>query len=140
MPSGVATSTCVVRPRPPFATLGPMPWMPSRTLSSPCATPIWKPAHMPPLRSADYAPAPRAPHLAIDVLLKFLKDETIQICDNKKTSVGGTGQETITGKANVKEVGKGDGRTMAIQALDAIGGRRVAQRRDIVQQLQKLAN
>ena len=84
--------------------------------------------------------AAEVPPEVMAVLLEFLKDDTIQVFENKKTSVGGTGQETNSGKANVKEVGKGDGRTMAIQALGQIGQARIAQHRDVVQQLQLLAN
>ena len=76
----------------------------------------------------------------MDVLLEYLKDDKILIFDNKKTVVGGTGQETTVGKANVQEIGKGDGRVMAVQALTDIGAARVNERRDIVQQLQMLAN
>ena len=57
-----------------------------------------------------------------------------------QSSVGGTGQETNTGKANVKELGKGDGRVMAVQALTQVGAAKLRQRRDIIQQLQALAN
>ncbi len=86
------------------------------------------------LQGPEVAPA------AMNVLLEFLKDDTIQIFDNKKTSVGGTGQETSSGKANVMEVGKGDGRVMVTQALTQIGPARLGDRRDIVQQLRLLAN
>ena len=80
------------------------------------------------------------PPEVLSVLLEFLKDDTILIFENKKTSVGGTGQETNTGKANVKEVGKGDGRVMAVQALMQIGPGRVRARADVTTQLQALAN
>jgi HEAT repeat protein len=83
---------------------------------------------------------PEVPPEAMGVLLEFLKDDTIQIFDNKKSSVGGTGQETATGKANVKEIGKGDGRVMAIQALTQIGRARLKQSPDILRQLQALAD
>jgi HEAT repeat protein len=76
----------------------------------------------------------------MDVLLEYLKDDRIQVFDSTKTTVGGTGQETNSGKANVKEIGKGDGRVMAVQALTKIGPERLRQRPDIVQQLRTLSN
>jgi HEAT repeat protein len=84
--------------------------------------------------------AQEAPPQVLGVLLEFLKDETIKIFDNKKSSVGGTGQESATGKANVKELGKGDGRVMAVHALARVGAARVRQRPEIVQQLRVLAD
>src|SRR5262249_51072298 len=83
---------------------------------------------------------PEAPPQVLGVLLEFLKDETIKIFDNKKSSVGGAGQESTTGKANVKELGKGDGRVMAVHALSRIGAARVRQRPEIAQQLRVLAD
>ncbi len=80
------------------------------------------------------------PPVVMSVLLEFLKDEAIQVFEDKKSTVGGTGQETNSGKADVKEVGRGDGRVMAVQALGQVGPVRIAQHREIVQQLQALAN
>ncbi len=82
---------------------------------------------------------PKAPPKALDVLLEYLKDDTIQLFDNKKSSVGGTGQETNSGKADVKELARGDGRVMAVQALTQIGVRQLAARRDIIEQLEVLS-
>jgi HEAT repeat protein len=79
------------------------------------------------------------PRQVMDVLLEYLKDDTIQLFDAKKSSVGGTGQEANSGKADVKELGRGDGRVMAADALKWIGPRRLAERRDIIQQLEALA-
>jgi HEAT repeat protein len=76
----------------------------------------------------------------MNVLLEYLKDDRIQVFDSTKTTVGGTGQETNSGKANVKEIGKGDGRVMAVQALTEIGPERLRQRPDIIRQLQALAD
>jgi HEAT repeat protein len=81
----------------------------------------------------------QAPKEVLDALLDFLQDERVQIYVSTQATVQGAGQETATGKANVKEVGKGDGRTMATQALSEIGANRLRSRPDIVQQLQKLA-
>jgi hypothetical protein len=72
-------------------------------------------------------------------LLEFLQDPRVQIYVSTQASVQGAGQETGSGKANVKEVGKGDGRTMATQALAEIGAKRLGSRPDIVEQLRKLA-
>ncbi|MCI0639650.1 MAG: HEAT repeat domain-containing protein [Gemmataceae bacterium] len=82
----------------------------------------------------------QVPGPVMDVLLEFLKDDGIQIYVGRTSKVGGAGQEIPTGKANVEEVGKADGRIMAIQALTQIGAQRIMERRDIVQQLQALAN
>ena len=82
---------------------------------------------------------PEAPPQALNVLLEYLKDDTIQLFDNKKSSVGGTGQETNSGKADVKELVHGDGRVMAVQALTQIGPRPLAKRPDVIQQLEVLA-
>ncbi len=82
---------------------------------------------------------PDAPPEVMGVLLEYLKDDSILIFANKKTTVGGTGPETPTGKTDVKEEGKDDGRILAIQALARIGAARIAERPDIVQQLQFLA-
>lgn len=79
------------------------------------------------------------PEKALDVLLEFLQDNTILIFASEESKVQGAGQETGVGKANVKEVGKGDGRVMAVQALTQIGAARVRQRSEIVKQLQVLA-
>jgi HEAT repeat protein len=81
----------------------------------------------------------QVPPEVMAVLLEYLKDDTILIFDNTKTSVGGTGQETNSGKANVKEVGRGDGRTMALQALAQIGAPRMKENREIIEQLRRLA-
>jgi HEAT repeat protein len=75
----------------------------------------------------------------VDVLAEFLKDESVKIYDTTQATVQGSGQETGVGKATVKELGKGDGRVMATQALRQIGVARLKQRPDIIQQLQALA-
>ena len=80
------------------------------------------------------------PVVVLDVLAEFLKDNTVQLYESTKATLQGAGQESGAGKANVKEIGKGDGRVMATQALKDIGAARVRQRPDIVQQLRALAN
>ncbi len=81
----------------------------------------------------------QAPNEVLDVLAEFLKDATVQIYVNTQATVQATGQETATGKANIIELGKGDGRIMVTQALRDIGPQRYRQRQDIMQQLRVLA-
>lgn len=81
----------------------------------------------------------KAPDAALDVLSEFLRDPSIKIFDRSTTSVGGTGTETAGGRATALEVGRGDGRIMATDALAAIGKARWTNRADIVQQLRALA-
>lgn len=76
----------------------------------------------------------------LDTLNEFLKDETILIYVNKKSTVQGGGQETGSGKSTVKEVGKDDGRVMAVQALTNVGPAILRKRPDIVAQLRRLAD
>jgi HEAT repeat protein len=80
-----------------------------------------------------------APKEVLDTLLDFLKDDRVQIYVNTQATVQGAGQETGMGKATVKEVGQGDGRVMATQALAQVGGRVLRKRPDIVEQLRVLA-
>src|SRR5262249_47514867 len=79
---------------------------------------------------------PQAPAKTIDVLGEFLKDDLIQIYVGKEAkSVGGTVESPADLK--VKETGMGDGRIMAVQALGRIGSR-VADRKDIIRELQAI--
>jgi HEAT repeat protein len=81
----------------------------------------------------------RAPKEALDVLLEFLKDDSIKLYKETSTSGGGAGGfEKTTGEAKVKEIGEGDGRVMAIQALQRIGPGLVRPRADIMQQIKAL--
>lgn len=80
-----------------------------------------------------------APDKALDVLLEYLKDDSILVYKGKAVKAGGTGIEVKGSKAAVKEEGYGDGRVMAIQALGRIGADRVVRRNDIVQQLRAIA-
>jgi len=84
--------------------------------------------------------AEETPAKALDLLLDFLKDETCVLYVGTSASAGGTGTETKGGKAKIEEKGAGDARVMVIDALDRIGRERVLSRRDIVQQLEFLAN
>jgi hypothetical protein len=79
------------------------------------------------------------PNEVLDTLLDFLKDANVQIYTGTQASVQGS-DEKVAGKATVKEVGQGDGRLMATQALTRIGPDRLRKRPDIIQQLRTLAN
>jgi HEAT repeat protein len=79
----------------------------------------------------------KAPEKALDVLGEFLKDREIKIYVN----VDAKGQPIYEGpgkQPRTQEVGKGDGRIMAVDALYQIGVERVAKRPDLVQQLRAL--
>jgi HEAT repeat protein len=80
-----------------------------------------------------------APEPTLDVLAEFLRDDTIKVYESTLTGVGGTSTETKGGTTSVKERGKGDGRVMAVDALQAMGPTRFAQRRAIMDQLRVLA-
>jgi HEAT repeat protein len=81
-----------------------------------------------------------APAQVLDVLEEFLKDNTILIYTGTTASTGGTGTEIRGAKTKIEEKGYGDGRVMAVAALERIGKRRVLSRPEIVQQLLFLAN
>jgi len=83
--------------------------------------------------------AEKAPKEALDVLLEFLKDDSIVLYERTAVTTSGGGAETNGGKANVKEVGKGDGRVMAIAALTEVGPEVIMTRPDIVRQLRAVA-
>ncbi len=82
----------------------------------------------------------QAPDATLDVLSEFLKDATIQVFDKTVSGVGGGGNEVTGGGATVKERGKGDGRVMAVDALQMMGPTRYAGRPDIMDQLRVIAN
>jgi HEAT repeat protein len=84
--------------------------------------------------------AEKTPKEALDVLLEFLKDDSIVLYEKTAVKTSGGGAETNTGKANVKELGQGDGRIMALDALTEIGPEIVMTRPDIVRQLRAIAN
>jgi hypothetical protein len=79
------------------------------------------------------------PDEAIDRLGEFLHDEKYKIFRKTTSGVGGTSSETVGGTATVKEVLDGDGRMMALDALERLGPRRYAQRPEIMAQLRVLA-
>jgi HEAT repeat protein len=76
----------------------------------------------------------------LDTLHEFLKDDTIQIYVNTQTKVDGAGNEAPGGKATFKEMGKGDGRIMAVKALHRIGPDRVRKHAGIMNELRLLTN
>jgi HEAT repeat protein len=79
---------------------------------------------------------PEAPPKTMDELGEFLKDDSIQIYVGKEAKSVGGGAESPA-DLKVQETGMGDGRIMAVQALGRIGAR-VADRKDIVRQLQAI--
>jgi HEAT repeat protein len=80
------------------------------------------------------------PAKALDVLLEFLKDQNILIYTGTTVGAGGASAESKTGKTRIEEKGMGDGRVMALAALEKIGTERVGRRPDIMQQLHVLAD
>lgn len=82
---------------------------------------------------------PEAPDKVLDVLLEFLKNDTILIYKGKAVAVGkSAGVESKGSSTTAKDEGYGDGRVMAIQALGRIGADRVVRRNDIVMQLRAI--
>ena len=78
--------------------------------------------------------------LTLDTLHEFLKDTEIGVYDRKKSRVTGAGIDAPKGSGSVVELGKGDGRVMAVQALEVIGANTVRRHKGIVAELRKLAN
>jgi HEAT repeat protein len=82
-----------------------------------------------------------APDQTLDRLTDFLKDDSIKIFIGTTTGIGsGTGEGGTPGKGDVKELAKGDGRVMAVDALKAMGANRYSARPEIMQQLRDLAD
>ncbi len=79
------------------------------------------------------------PEEALGVLAEYLNDTNIQIFVGVSTDVSGAGDEVKAGKASVKVSTRGDGRTLAADALQRIGPGRYANRADIMKQLRVLA-
>lgn len=82
---------------------------------------------------------PKAPPEVFPVLLEYLKDESVQVYRSTATQVGGA-QETSAGKTSSLEVGDGDGRQLAIDALRALGPASVRSQPAILEQLRRLAD
>jgi len=83
---------------------------------------------------------PKAPDKTLDVLLDFLREpeNAVQIYVGKKATGGGSTAEAKAADIKVQETGMGDGRIMAVNALERIGDR-VAARNDIIQELRSIA-
>jgi HEAT repeat protein len=78
------------------------------------------------------------PAKTLDVLLEFLKDDTIKVYAGTGATAVGVSEKGV-GKGTVVERGKDDGRVMAVQALMRIGPERLKARPDILQQLRALS-
>jgi HEAT repeat protein len=77
------------------------------------------------------------PEKALDILDEFLKDRAIQIYGGITPGGKRIGEEP-KGGGTTQEVGLGDGRIMAVDALSEIGAARVAKRPEMVQRLRAL--
>jgi HEAT repeat protein len=85
--------------------------------------------------------ADKAPDAVLNVLFDFLKDDKIQIyAGNTGKTVGKSIEGGKQGGSDVKEQRIGDGRVMAVQALDFVGKTRLQQRPEIITQLRTIAN
>ena len=74
------------------------------------------------------------------MLLEYLKNNDLRVYRNKAVVVQGAGLENSGGKSTSREVGEGDGRKLAVNALERIGPTAVRQHPEIVDQLRVLAN
>jgi HEAT repeat protein len=81
-----------------------------------------------------------APDHTLVVLEEFLLDKEIKVYQSTTSAVEGSSAETKGGTASVKEQGKGDGRVMAVDALQAMGPGRYAKQARIMAQLKVLAD
>jgi len=81
-----------------------------------------------------------APPQAMDRLQDFLLDTNVKIYEGTGTTVGPENVERKGAGATVKVRGVGDGRTMATEALSAMGAQLYGSRADIIRQLHVLAN
>jgi HEAT repeat protein len=81
----------------------------------------------------------QAPEPTLDVLAEYLHDDTIKIFEKTASSVSGVSLETKGGTTAVEERGKGDGRIMAVDALQMMGPARYAGRAPLMKQLRVLA-
>lgn len=83
---------------------------------------------------------PKAPPEVFPVLLEYLKDDTLKVYRSTNSAVGGTASETVSGKTSTQEVGDGDGRKLALDALDALGPALVRGHPEIITQIRSLAD
>jgi len=83
----------------------------------------------------------KAPDATLGILHEFLKDKDVKIYKSTDTSVEGSGPEGgKSGSGKVKEVGAGDGRVMATDALKMMGPSRYSGHAGIMTQLRALAD
>ena len=80
-----------------------------------------------------------APDEALDTLQDFLHDNTVVIFLGSDTTVGTGGNEVKGTNAKVVNVGKGDGRKMALDAISSIGLARIKTRPKIIEQIRLLS-
>jgi hypothetical protein len=78
------------------------------------------------------------PEKTLDVLLEFLKDPEIKIYDGVTGGPARLKEGENPNAKDTQEVGKDDGRIMAVDALARVGAERLARRPDIVAQLRAL--
>jgi HEAT repeat protein len=74
----------------------------------------------------------------LDLLTDFLKDKDFVLFKSTEVKAGGAGVETPGGRTNVADVGQGDFRIMAIQALERIGRDRIMGRTDLIRELRAI--
>jgi HEAT repeat protein len=84
--------------------------------------------------------ASKAPNEVYPVLLEYLKDKSIQVFRNNAVILGGSGAEATGGKTSSREVGEGDGRRLALEALQRIGPSQVSRQPEIVAALRSIAD
>ena len=83
---------------------------------------------------------PKSPPDVFPVLLEYLKDDTLQVYRNTSSAVSGAAQETTAGKASSRELGDGDGRKLALDALGSIGPTVMRGQPDILAEVRRLAD
>jgi hypothetical protein len=83
-----------------------------------------------------------APEEVLDILLEYLRDPDLQIFAGQKSAPApGQGVEPrIKKNDHIEDLGVGDGRVMALDALKMIGPARYGKRADIMKQLNVLAS
>lgn len=94
---------------------------------------------------------PEVSAATLDTLHEFLQDTTIQIFVKKDANVEASGTETGAGKVETKDVGKGDGRVLALRSLrfvvrdfpnfelDPVGLKKVRGHPGLMPQIRRLA-
>lgn len=75
----------------------------------------------------------------LNTLHEFLKDGSIQIYTGASVNVAAGSTEGSAGRVDRKETGKGDGRVMAIRALNRVGPDKTGKHKGIVRELRNLS-